>query len=66
MRDARTIVSLVGAFASIVSAGGAATVWTGQTMKVARPNSADWTPPQNQERLTNDVWITRGNALVIL
>jgi len=66
MRDARTIVSLVGVFASIISAAGAATVWIGQTMSFAKPNFADWTLPRNQDRLTDNVRITRGNALVIL
>jgi len=35
-------------------------------MTFAKPNHADWTLLQNQDRLTDNVWITRGNALVLL
>jgi hypothetical protein len=37
-----------------------ATVWTGPLITFNDPNGADPTLPQNQDRLTGNVWITRG------
>lgn len=62
MRNAITVVSFVSVFASVVSAGRAETIWTGPMMTFAKPNSAGWTLPQNQDRLTDNVWITRKNT----
>ena len=44
------------------SAQRAQTIWTGPTTTFAKLNFADWTLPQNQDRLTGNVWITRGNS----
>ena len=38
------------------------TVWTGPTTTFAKVDFADWTLPQNQDRLTDNVWITRGDS----
>jgi glucose/arabinose dehydrogenase len=45
---------------SLPCSGRAATVWTGPTMSFTKPDGADPTLPANQDRLTADVWITRG------
>jgi len=38
-----------------------ALVFTGYDYSFAKPNQADWTLPQNQDRLTDAVWLTRQN-----
>jgi hypothetical protein len=38
---------------------GAQTIWTGPTMTFTKPNFADWTLEENQDRITDIVWITR-------
>jgi hypothetical protein len=62
MKNAITIVLLAGLFASAVGAARAQTIWTGPTTTFTKPDSADWTLPQNQDRLTGNVWITRQNT----
>ena len=37
-------------------------VWNGPSIAFAKPDFADWTLPSNQDRLTNDVWLTRRNT----
>ena len=39
----------------------AQTIWTGETLTFSKANYADWTLEQNQDRLTDNVWITRKN-----
>ncbi|WP_298494789.1 T9SS type A sorting domain-containing protein [uncultured Algibacter sp.] len=39
----------------------AQTVWTGPTTTFTKVNYADWTQEANQDRLTENVWITRQN-----
>ncbi|MCZ4408194.1 T9SS type A sorting domain-containing protein [Cryomorphaceae bacterium 1068] len=39
----------------------AQTIWTGETMTFVKAGGADFTLEENQDRITNDVWITRGN-----
>jgi hypothetical protein len=34
-------------------------VWNGPSITFTKPAFADWTLPANQDRLTNDVWLTR-------
>ena len=38
---------------------GAQTIWTGETMEFTKANYADWTLEENQDRITDNVWITR-------
>lgn len=38
----------------------AATIWTGPRIVFEKPDGADWRLPENQDRLTDSVWITRG------
>jgi hypothetical protein len=34
-------------------------VWSGRTLFFEKPPGADWTQPENQDRITDNVWITR-------
>jgi hypothetical protein len=36
-------------------------VWNGPSITFTKPDFADWTLPVNQDRLTNNVWLTRGD-----
>ncbi len=37
------------------------TIWSGPTISFQKPGGADPTLEENQDRITNNVWITRGN-----
>ena len=37
-------------------------VWSGPSINFTKPDFADWTLPVNQDRLTDDVWLTRRNT----
>ncbi len=43
----------------IAGSAGAATVWTGPEITFTKPNFADWTLPENQDHITDNVRITR-------
>lgn len=38
------------------------TIWQGETMTFTKENNADWTLEANQDRITDNVWITRANT----
>ena len=38
------------------------TVWDGQTITFSKANNADFTQEQHQDRITADVWLTRGSG----
>ena len=38
------------------------TIWNGAPMTFTKEDYADWTLPENQDRITDDIWITRGNT----
>lgn len=40
----------------------AQTIWTGPTTTFTKSNNTDWTMESNQDRITNNVWITRANT----
>lgn len=40
----------------------AATVWNGPPMLFTKAPFADWSQPENQDRITPNVWITRGGS----
>ena len=50
---------LVAALAGSI-ASQAATIWIGPNLSFTRPDGADHTLPVNQDRLTSNVWMTRG------
>lgn len=39
----------------------AQTIWTGSKINFTKANNADWTMPENQDRITSLIWITRKN-----
>ena len=43
----------------------AQTIWTGPTMTFTKANFADWTLEENQDRITDNVWITRADIMGI-
>ncbi len=38
-------------------------VWNGPMIAFTKPDHADWTLPINQDRLTDNVWLTRGEIM---
>lgn len=40
----------------------AQTIWTGPVTTFTKVDGADWTQEANQDRITNNVWITRANS----
>jgi hypothetical protein len=40
---------------------GEPTIWTGDTISFSKADGADPTAEENQDRITDSVWITRGN-----
>lgn len=44
----------------IESAQSAPVIWNGPNISFTRPSGANWMLPQNQDRITDGVWITRG------
>ena len=38
------------------------TVWNGSQITISKPNNADYTTADNQDRITDDVWLTRTNS----
>ncbi len=51
-------------FSSILAAAPsqAVQVWSGRTYTFTKAASADWTLPENQDRITSSVWITRAGT----
>ncbi len=45
----------------MAGSAGAETVWTGPEITFTKPNGANWMLPENQDRITDNVWITRQN-----
>ncbi len=43
----------------LAGSAGAQTVWTGPEINFTKPDGADWTLPENQDRITDNVWLTR-------
>lgn len=41
----------------------AQTIWAGTDLTFTKAANADWTLEANQDRLTNNVWITRQNSM---
>ena len=43
----------------MAGSAGAQTDWTGREITFTKPDGADWQLPENQERITDNVWTTR-------
>ena len=39
----------------------AQTIWAGETLIFTKPSGSDWTLEANQDRITDNVWLTRAN-----
>ncbi|MEM8865117.1 MAG: PEP-CTERM sorting domain-containing protein [Planctomycetota bacterium] len=50
------------AFAFAAQPASAATVWTGPSIVFTKAPFADFNLPENQDRITDAVWLTRGNS----
>lgn len=50
------------ALASVVGTAAATEVWSGRTFSFNKPNFANWTQAENQDRITNNVWLTRKDS----
>lgn len=55
-----TAISL--AFALAAVSWSVETVWDGPPITFDKAPQADWTQPQNQDRITADIWLTRADA----
>jgi hypothetical protein len=55
----RALVFTVAAFILCREAAAVPVVWTGPTISFSKVGSADPTLPENQDRMTDNVWITR-------
>ena len=51
----------IGTLGLLCSATGAQTVWTGPDITFTKVDFADWTLEANQDRITDNVWITRAD-----
>jgi hypothetical protein len=64
MRLNRTAVAVLAGVALLTPAIPASAdpiVWTGPSMTFTKPDFADWMLSANQDRLTDNVWLTRGD-----
>ncbi len=61
-------IAVGGAFVGVllalshVSASSVGIIWSGLDLTFTKQNNADWTLAQNQDRITDNVWLTRQNA----
>ena len=55
----RTLSCAVAGLLMVVGSAGAQTVWTGPEIEFVKPDGADWNLPENQDRITDNVWLTR-------
>lgn len=62
MKKPITVVALLWPLASFIGVVGAETIWTGPLTTFDKSDFADWTLSENQDRLTDSVWITRANS----
>jgi hypothetical protein len=65
MRHSTHCLSLLIALFFLVGKNQAQTLWQGPKIIFEKKDFADWTKAENQDRITDDLWITRGNSLPI-
>lgn len=63
MRFTAPLTAIVFAFPLATLSSGAGTIWDGPLITFAKPSLADWTQPENQDRITENVWLTRANTM---
>ncbi|WP_157983118.1 T9SS type A sorting domain-containing protein [Psychroflexus aestuariivivens] len=59
MKPIHTLFIIIVIFISNENGANAQTVWTGSTTTFTKENNVDWTLEDNQDRITDNVWITR-------
>ena len=55
-------LALTIALATLAASASATEVWSGRTFSFTKPDNADWTQAVNQDRITDNVWLTRKNS----
>lgn len=50
------------ALASVVGTAAATEVWSGRTFSFSKPDNANWNLAVNQDRITDNVWLTRKDS----
>ncbi|MFG0251448.1 MAG: PEP-CTERM sorting domain-containing protein [Phycisphaerales bacterium JB038] len=58
----KTLVAGALVLAALAGSAQGAMVWSGLDLEFSKPDYADWTQPENQDRITDNVWITRQNS----
>jgi hypothetical protein len=58
----RFILVIAGTFALPLATHSAPIVWDGPPITFTKASFADFTQPQNQDRITPEVWLTRGDT----
>ena len=59
------LLALPAACGLIVDTAAAQEVWSGPPITFVKPDFADWTQPEYQDRITDNVWLTRQDAMGI-
>jgi hypothetical protein len=59
MRQIAGITLVCAIFSMIGAASKAGIIWSGPDLTFSKADLADWTLPVNQDRLTDNIWITR-------
>jgi hypothetical protein len=63
LRYSVTMLALAAAFTAVTaSRAGATEVWSGRTFQFSKTSGANPALAANQDRITNNVWITRGSS----
>ncbi len=61
MKNFIILITLTSLLTNIINLQ-AQTIWTGPTLTFTKADNVDWTLEENQDRITNNVWITRANT----
>lgn len=59
------VACCISVFGTTAGTTGAQETWTGPSVVFTKANDADWNLPENQDRITDDVWITRKSTRAI-
>ncbi len=62
MRRTRFTLALCAVWGAFGATASGQTVWTGPPTTFTKVDFADWTLQEHQDRMTDNVWITRANA----
>ena len=62
MKQFYTLLTIILFLSNGTNETNAQTIWTGPTTTFTKTDNADWNLAANQDRITNNVWITRQNS----